>query len=502
MGEDTVEKASPLARDAANTFPRPGRDAEDAAFSLAGDATGATESSRWSRSSADETAPVAQDSVGNSLTDKLGVSSSGGAAPSVRSGNDDTNKFARLFGRGDFDPAAVDGKDVVDVSVYKRPTWSRGPAFGSRSVAASENGNRGGGGGGGGGSLSLTSLDGLAQAEQQVEALQAELKSQAKWDAVRLQEAVRAQSVAEKKLAAAEIAAVVKKHRVELAEAKEAAAVEAQRALEAKTGELEAGMVRRREVEVAKLLGEREAGLRASLEAEYLDRERVAADERQRQLVDLKASVDSLHGDLERGREHRRASLKAGSVAASAFSLKDALEGSGSFAKQLEMASRTGELGQLITMSIPRGAGQQGLPTVDDLKSSFANVAREGRKAALVPERDVGTIWGHLLASVVSRMKVAVDMGSSPHAPFTDEERVRLAEKHMAAGDLAKAVESLEGLGGLAAEIASDWVAAANARIAADLGAQALLADAIVTQRSLAAMPARVEDRARAECCS
>lgn len=392
---------------------------------------------------------------------------------------DSGDKFARLFGKGDFDPAAVEGKDVVDVRVYERPSYLESTPAAPPPTSSGWSGSAG---------TTGKTPPPVGGKTSEVEALQAELKSQAKWDAVRLQEAVRAQSVAEKKIAAAELAAASKKHKLELSKAQEKAMADAQGVIDAKVKEMQAQMEMRRDADVAKLLKEREAELKVSLESEYLQREREAAGEREQELLGMKASVDALHEDLDQSREHRKASQTASAVAASAFSLKDALSGSGSFASELKTASQTSEIGALVAASIPAEASSDGLPTSKELKDAFGRVSMEGRKAALIPEDEVGSLWAHLLAGVVSRIKVAVDTGNEPFVPFTDEERIRLAESRVNSGDLKGAVESLEGLKGLPAEVVSDWVAMANARIAADVGAQALLADAITTQQALASM--------------
>jgi Mitochondrial inner membrane protein len=410
--------------------------------------------------------------------------------------------LARLLGRGDFEPSAVEGKDVVDVAVYMRPPWS------SRSASSNERSGAGTISPPGascaspeGGFSSVTS-DSKSKFDPVVDALQAELKSQAKWDAVRLQEAVRAQSVAEKKTAAAELAEQAKKHKLELQKAKETAAVDAQKMVDEKTRELEAEMIRRRDAEVARLMKEREDVIKATLEAAYFERERSAAAEREMELMKLKASVDALNDDLDRSYEDRKASQAASMRNAAAFSLRDALQGTGSVDAELAKVSQLSELGKLVASSIPAEVKQRGLPTANELKSSFDAVSREGRKAALVPEGDVGTIWGHMLASVVSRLKVAVDAGNTPYVPFTNEERIRLAEKHVAVGDLEMAVDVLEEVRGLAADAISDWVDAAKARIAADVGTQALLAESLVTQQAYASSSAFVqsEQSGSSEC--
>jgi Mitochondrial inner membrane protein len=394
------------------------------------------------------------------------------ATDDASSNTNSTSKLARVFGRGEIDFEGGPVEDV-DISVYKRPTAEPSLARLSKSMS----------------SPAHTVKDSLlSPSEQEIAALKAELESLAKWDAVRLQEAVRAQSVAEKKVASSEAARMAKQHKAELDACQEKAALDAKRMIETKSAQLEAEMIRRRDEEIVKLIEVREKDLREELELRFLDREREKVEERQREMISLKASVAALHEDLDQSREYRKAAQHTSLVSATTFSLCDIVHERIPLTRYLEAVSQSHDLGKLVAASIPEEQARKGVPTVDDLKSSFQSVSREGLKAALVPKDSVGSIWGHMLATVVSHLKVAVDVGSylgSSKEPKTDEERVRLAEDLVTKGKLSEAVEVLESLGPLPAEIAHDWLALAKARIAADLGARALLADAIVTQCSL-----------------
>jgi hypothetical protein len=397
---------------------------------------------------------------------------------STLSGSGGSERLARVFGRGEVDHDTGPERDVVDSSVYKRPsgaTWWSGTSKRDLILTNADD------------SDILTPISGPM--EKEIAALKAELESQAKWDAVRLQEAVRAQSVADKKSALAEAARTAKQHKAELESCRENAIAEAQRLIEAKSAQLETDMIKRRDEEIAKLCAVQEKNLRDSLEAEFLDLEGVKAESRQREIIGLKAAVAALHDDLDQSREFLKTSQQASSLSAAAFSLCDIVHQSVPLTMHLETFSRSHDLGKLVSASIPEEFALNGVPTTNDLQSSFLTVSREGRKAALVPKERVGSIWGHMLASIVSHLKVAVDLGSyssSSVEPKTDEERVRMAESLVANGDLAGAVIVLESLGPLPSEIVHDWVTLAKARIAAELGARTLMADAIVTQHSFA----------------
>lgn len=388
------------------------------------------------------------------------------------------DKLAIIFGREKMDEKVTDGKDVIDTSVYKKPDsveWSFGRFRKSSSSGSKQVGEQ----------VALRTTN----REKEIAALRAELESQAKWDAVRIQEAIRAQSLADKKAATAEAAAVSKHHQNELEKVRKEASQEAQRIIEAKTKELQDEMMRSRDEEVKQKLALREKTLRESVESEFLERERIKSEERRGEIMALKATVTGLKDHFAQIHDRWIACKSASGIAASAFSLRDAVEGSQSFEKELLALAQQNDLGKAIADAIPQDIRARGVATLDELRSSFRRVSREGLKAALVPAEEVGNLWSHALASIVSRLKVSVDetpttRRSKPRVK-TDEDRIRQAEKYLSTGDLGHAVQSLDGLAPLPAEIMSDWVAEANARISVGLAARTLLADAIVSQHTL-----------------
>lgn len=137
--------------------------------------------------------------------------------------------------------------------------------------------------------------------------------------------------------------------------------------------------------------------------------------------------------------------------------------------------------------SVPLSAVRAGVSSIDSLKEDFLHVSKRGLSVAMVPEGKTGTIWGHLLGAIFSRLKIPIDTreDAATAAPTTNEERIRRAERLLDEGDLGGAIVSLESLNGLSADIIKDWLSAAKARVAADLAAEVLLADAIIAQVAL-----------------
>lgn len=395
--------------------------------------------------------------------------------------------IARLIGKGDYDTDALPAKDIVDDSVYRKPDFSNT----SRSVEhTAKPPSRGWFSSWGG---VARSGEGNSAAITEADALRSELESQAKWDAVRIQEAVRAQNIEDKKIAAKDASLAEKKHREELEKTRESAITEAKRMLAVRTREVEEATALRRDKELADMLSKKEAELRDSIELQFLDREREMAAEREKSLIEAKAAVTTLRDQFGLLLENSMAAQSAAKTTSSAFSLGEAIDTNQPFSKQLSNIAGRTDLGALIASSIPEAVSQSGVPTFDELKESFASVSTHGRNAALVPDDSMGSMWGHFLASIASKLKIRVadPVGRGPPsswpAPETDEERLGRAETLLENGDLAGATAVLESLSSkLSADVVSDWLTAAKARVAADQAAQVLLADAIISQVSLA----------------
>eukprot|EP00178_Gracilaria_changii_P011620 TRINITY_DN328_c0_g1_i32.p4 TRINITY_DN328_c0_g1~~TRINITY_DN328_c0_g1_i32.p4 ORF type:complete len:428 (+),score=84.55 TRINITY_DN328_c0_g1_i32:10470-11753(+) len=396
-------------------------------------------------------------------------------------------KLARLLGKGDFEAAKVNSPDLVDDSEYMKPNLGSAPSISifdsippspELPVAGS--------------TKALTTTAAVEEHSRnreqridEVEALRSEIRSQLKWEAVRLQEAVRSQMVEDKKIAAKEVSAMVKKHSEELTRVREEAMSQAERILSERTLKIREEAEKKRDVELKKMLVEKETELRVTLETEYAELRRTETEARESALRSAEANVSALSDRFNALVEQTERAKEAAQRASFAFMLQESIAASQPFGKLLKNASGS-ELGELVSESVPSSAASNGVVSLDSLKHDFKRASRRGLSAALVPENKQGTIWGHLLGAIFSRLKVPVDIRlASDEPPQTNEERIQLAKNYLDEGNLGAAVATLDSLDGLPGELMSDWLSDAKARIAAEQAAEVLLADAIIAQISL-----------------
>lgn len=397
-------------------------------------------------------------------------------------------KLARILGKGDFQAEKVQGPDVVDDTVYQKPNFpvrERAPTTSNKSSRSSfwtSTPKRTGE------AVSVLPSSGAADnaTVEEIKALRAELQSQTKWEAVRLQEAVRSQMVEDKKAAAKEIAAITQKHSEELARLREDALSDAHKVISERTKELKKAADKQRDEEVGKLLKTKEEELRLSIALEAAGEQQKLASKRDEAVADVKAQVGAMATQFDNLLKHAESAKEAAKRASNAFLLQQIIESCRPIGTQLAKASDESELGRLVKESIPDSAVQGGVSSINMLQTDFDTAAKRGLSVAMVPEGKTGTLWGHLLGAIFSRLKIPVDTRIEPDStPKTNEERIRLAQHLVQERDLGGAIGVLEALDGLSAEVMADWIRAARARIAADLAADVLLADAIIAQVSL-----------------
>lgn len=158
--------------------------------------------------------------------------------------------------------------------------------------------------------------------------------------------------------------------------------------------------------------------------------------------------------------------------------LRDAIRGSGPYEEPLRMLQNlTGEDAELAAVIAPlERRAPAGLASIADLQAAFPDVAR---RIAAIELGEEGEGWS---AGVLRRLSEAVNLrpvglveGGQPTAVAARAE-VKLNE-----GDLAGALEELNGLSGAAAEAAAAWRSDAEARIAANQAVSRL--GALVSER-------------------
>lgn len=335
----------------------------------------------------------------------------------------------------------------------------------------------------------------LARAEAvmaEVEALRKDLESQTTWDALRIQKAVYAQLLEDKKVAAKEIADMARKHVATIQKVKEEAIRHHEIALAKRTLEIEADAAARRDKEVMGLLAVKENALKKGMEKELQVREAEASAERQRALDESRAEVTAMSVRFDELVEFNRASREAAATAAAAFALCDAVKTDKPFSEQLANVAARSELASAVAKTIPEAAAKSGVPTTAQLQRSFDRVSTRGLDASLVPEEAAGTLWAHVLGAVMARLKFSryEMVVAEDEKPCTDEERIRCARRFVRCGEMEKAVMVLEEIEkSLPKQILSDWLHDARCRCAVDRASQALFADASIKQIALATTP-------------
>lgn len=119
---------------------------------------------------------------------------------------------------------------------------------------------------------------------------------------------------------------------------------------------------------------------------------------------------------------------------------------------------------------------QKGVADLTELRLDFDRIAGTIAHEAFVPK---GEGWVDKTLRSLARMVNIRRTGGDAAKRDDENGRVARAELRLAAGDLAGAVKSLEGLTGAAANIAAPWLAHARARIAVDAAIQSLFAEAL-----------------------
>lgn len=335
----------------------------------------------------------------------------------------------------------------------------------------------------------------VGRMEAQVEALRTELASQTKWEAVRLQEAVRSQMVEDKKANAKELAALQQRHVEAVDQVRSGALAETKRQLSEQRAALQKQFEAERETKVSQLLGEREDQLKQDLHLMYSDRAIGAAGGREQALQEAQAKVGALSDRFDSVVAHGHKMKVAAKRISRAFLYRQAIA-NGESASVVGLLHASGgdgskdddddRLVRLVTSPPSLSKSDKLVPSVDDLRDDLKSVAKHGLAAAVVPPAKVGSVWAHALAAAFSRMKVPVDFRADGRAqPQTDEERIRLAQWAANDGDLYTAVTALEKTSGLAKDVVKDWVEQAKRRLAATQAADVLMADAIIAQVAL-----------------
>jgi uroporphyrinogen-III synthase len=191
-----------------------------------------------------------------------------------------------------------------------------------------------------------------------------------------------------------------------------------------------------------------------------------------------KAAVDKAAAAAQAsvsGEQKAVAAARGSAVIGIAARLSAALTAGQPFASDLALlqplAQGDAKLGELVTALQPHAA--KGVASRANLASTFPSVA----KAALADDLADDSFWQRLLGklkSVVSLRRTGADVAGD-----SAEAKLARAEAALGAGDLAKAVELVKSLPPQTSRATADWLARAEAHLAAQRAVDQLAAHAV-----------------------
>jgi hypothetical protein len=184
-------------------------------------------------------------------------------------------------------------------------------------------------------------------------------------------------------------------------------------------------------------------------------------------LGDLATRGEATAGDSGRGPERHYLA---------AIQLRSAVQGSGPYTRELEAVSRSadGNAELQAAIGVLAAHAQTGVPSVGDLRVSFAKSV-SGRIPPTHPTQPSMTSRG------VSWVRSIIPGGQAPRADSTETRNgtaVAMAERSLADGQLAAAVDQLLLLEDRAPLLAAEWLREASARLANDKAAATVVSKA------------------------
>jgi len=351
------------------------------------------------------------------------------------------------------------------------------------------------------------------QLRQQIQYVVAQLEEQNRWEAFRIQEAVRAQSLQDQKeweqrkeeirqyyneKLVEKFNAIQKemetKFQEQLKSGYETIESQVREEMEKKLGEQSKQLIEEYEQQKREWKEEMDKKLKEILEQERKNRLRM--------LENLQVQVRALRTQFMENSNFQYASSCVHRISCIAYGLEGLLEGNNKpFDKELEKIKRIisemamnepkrsdqvsdVEMLRYLIATIPREAAEKGIPSEAELIDRFRGILKYLRHAALIPDEKVSSIWSHLVAYVISWLKIPEKgLATGDDA----ESRIARAEyfitKH---NNLYQAVRELEGLNGLCAELASDWIALARWRVVVQQAVQVSRAFVVLEEEALA----------------
>ena len=180
--------------------------------------------------------------------------------------------------------------------------------------------------------------------------------------------------------------------------------------------------------------------------------------EMERQVVRAETAAQSAHDSAARRQSAEALLLVAGQ-------LRDAVERGGPYAVELAAARKVAPASAAPALDSLASTAETGVARRETLAEQFPEIASAIARATLVPSEG-DDLWSRLKREAAKLVSIRRVDGAGDD-PMSIAAR---AEKALKAGNLADAVKELQTLSGEPAEAAKAWLAAAQARLAAERG--------------------------------
>ncbi|EME26499.1 uncharacterized protein Gasu_59020 [Galdieria sulphuraria] len=351
----------------------------------------------------------------------------------------------------------------------------------------------------------------MDELKQQIQQAIAQLEEQNRWEAFRIQEAVRAQALQDQQEWEKRKEEMEQYYSQKFLEEWKVIQQEMERRLEE---QLKYGH-ETIESQVREEMEDKLAKRSAELEEEYEQRRKALVEEmdarlrgileqerknRLRMLENLQVQVRALRSQFMENSNFQHLSSYAHRISCIAYGLEGLLEGSRPFRKELERiksiisemsmkeptrADKVSDVEMLsyLISTIPKEAAERGIPSEAELIHRFHRILKHLRRAALIPEEKVSSLWSHMVAYVIAWLKIPERVLSEGNDA---ESKISRAEYYVTKHNLLQAVRELEGLNGLCADLASDWLSLARWRVTVQQAVQVSRAFVVLEEEALA----------------
>lgn len=217
-------------------------------------------------------------------------------------------------------------------------------------------------------------------------------------------------------------------------------------------------------------------------------------EQKVQQVQDLSKKLSDLEFALQNTKSYQMGSVQAHRMSAAALSLIDKLESSKPAGAAVAALRAVAEDNAVITSALdalPTSAASSGIATPQELQTKFEEeVHKKCRQAALVPAGQQG-LEGQLLGMMFSTLKFPP--GPDDAAPETEKDTAEFAlaraRRHIQLGELERAVEQMEKLGGQPGFVAKDWTQKAKERVAVEKALRVIRMECALANESMSNGP-------------